>query len=815
MMRINKVKIENFKTYKEKVEFDFRDSKFILISGPNGYGKTTIIEAIEWGITGRIRRIENNFNERNTTKTERNRQENNAGIIKNRTCSSEEYIKVELEIDINGQVIHIIRKQKDDKLDIESELEISGELSEENRQELIKLIKEDSFYQYHVCDTQKAYRFMNMKREDVKNQFDDFLKNREKENTIIEVLECAQKWNIDLIDQEKGKLISEDQLKQKNSKLQALKGANSEEKNYPLKKIFIDEKVDLISEPMEVLMQQKKSLKEVGYKKLSNSLNTLKYNNILKHKIILFETLLSKYNENREVTNKAIELKLYNNECIDILSQEIRQLQEFTSSLTCENLVNKREELKTLLTNISVRIFEENQIEIVSNLKQEILNVEEIIKDKQAGNNIIKVLSDIVGEKQSLILFQKEGDRCPVCGKEGFSSIEYDDITKEAEVYLRKARSDIGTLKLKLKAKQEEYNKLLLELKEEAKQNLNKKIEEKEIKLKEFEEIYNNTKEVFDLCKQLGIDYVSSIIDDAILLEYQNSIKSQIISSEHEKKIQEEVCNYLNLLGLEEIELVDNMNYQNSLVKLNSYIETAKYYEQLDFEFELFREKWIVLEKICKNKEIIDLENEIIKTVKENESINSRILELTTQNTQIKNKIDIIRSKLSVLEAEELHSVGEYLYKIFYKIIKHTSIGEFKIVRDRAKVNAGTTIQDDKNVNILNILSEGQLSTFMIALFLGNAFRRTNETVFKTYFLDDITNSMDDMNVLSLVEIIKYQLNIEEGVFNQFFFSTCDNSLEKMFIHKMNSFGIEWQNIKFKRDTHGVINYYNNEQIKF
>ena len=47
---IKKVYIKNFRGYKEK-EYKFDDEQIILLGGPNGYGKTSLIDAIEWVMT--------------------------------------------------------------------------------------------------------------------------------------------------------------------------------------------------------------------------------------------------------------------------------------------------------------------------------------------------------------------------------------------------------------------------------------------------------------------------------------------------------------------------------------------------------------------------------------------------------------------------------------------------------------------------------------------------------------------------------------------------------------------------------------------
>ncbi|SHM60085.1 AAA family ATPase [Flavobacterium xanthum] len=56
-MKINKIRIQNFKVF-EDVTLNFNSSDIIVFDGPNGFGKTTIYDAIELVFTGRIRRYE-------------------------------------------------------------------------------------------------------------------------------------------------------------------------------------------------------------------------------------------------------------------------------------------------------------------------------------------------------------------------------------------------------------------------------------------------------------------------------------------------------------------------------------------------------------------------------------------------------------------------------------------------------------------------------------------------------------------------------------------------------------------------------------
>lgn len=57
MFKIGRMRIDNFKSFGEPVDFDFSGADLVLFDGPNGFGKTTIFDAIELCFTGEISRI--------------------------------------------------------------------------------------------------------------------------------------------------------------------------------------------------------------------------------------------------------------------------------------------------------------------------------------------------------------------------------------------------------------------------------------------------------------------------------------------------------------------------------------------------------------------------------------------------------------------------------------------------------------------------------------------------------------------------------------------------------------------------------------
>src|SRR5690606_31471923 len=56
-MKIKKIGIQNFKVFHNTI-IDFESSDLVLFDGPNGFGKTSIYDAIELLFTGKIRRFD-------------------------------------------------------------------------------------------------------------------------------------------------------------------------------------------------------------------------------------------------------------------------------------------------------------------------------------------------------------------------------------------------------------------------------------------------------------------------------------------------------------------------------------------------------------------------------------------------------------------------------------------------------------------------------------------------------------------------------------------------------------------------------------
>lgn len=75
-MRIKSLEINNFKLFDHKFDKmrDIAGTDLILLNGPNGYGKTTIFDALELALTGEIKRIKTYNKELGVSKTEKSKR---------------------------------------------------------------------------------------------------------------------------------------------------------------------------------------------------------------------------------------------------------------------------------------------------------------------------------------------------------------------------------------------------------------------------------------------------------------------------------------------------------------------------------------------------------------------------------------------------------------------------------------------------------------------------------------------------------------------------------------------------------------------
>lgn len=797
-MQIKQIDIQNFKIYKNKT-FKFNDGKLVLLTGSNGFGKTTLMDAIEWCLTGDIKRIKNNYESRNTQAQEKKRADNKQGIIKNSSSGKEEEIKVTLILSYNGADFTFYRKQKQDSLYQSTELVFDSTTTQEFKQKILSLADSDLFYKYYVCDTQKSYRFLNTTRADMKNEFSDFTRSYPKAEQFLKNLDFIIEKTSLKIEVLKNELIAEEEIENVKEAQEHLIN-ELEIIEYPKTPLYHNEICDvrLFSNNAEL---QLKKIKCCGYSEAKKHTDLLiDYYVTLKN--ISDLAALLEINKNLESDiNYALEKNLFSISTLNEVKKKYNHISDlFTSCSNASNL----QEINGVYISISQNMTEsdinhyQKLYENLVTLKTQIEDLNQKIQIEENGNSIIRALSDIVNDRDGLWEYQQKIKKeCPLCGSnDTFSQFKKaDELALEASLYLEQRNSDIISFKNTRRQLFEKQNKDFNSLKSFLLEGLQKELNAVKQKYEQYHLYYNNTKAFFIQLEKADIpinkNYLNAI-HDAI----QDNQK-KLFSDTTLQTLKTETKNLLILL---EYDLDTSLNDKESLeqlsLQLSSLIDSDLVL--MDFNFDLFKNKLVYLKNHLSQKKIHDLEKRLKHYVTFNANKTQEIKTMNEYLYKAKSKKDEMKQILSEIEAKELESVGDYLYKIFFKIIKHTQFNNFKFTRDKAvRGMSGACFQDDQKNNILNILSEGQLGVFMLSYFLGNILKRKNETDFRVYFIDDITSCMDDINVLSFIDILKYQLNDSDPAIDQIFFSTCSGNIEALLKNKMEGFGIPWTNIQY------------------
>lgn len=110
---IKKITLDSFRAFTDKKELDFeignKVADIVVIYAPNGTGKTSTIEGIEWATTGKVSRLDSIISKNNP----KNRNPKEGNILKNR-YSVKKTGSVILELD-NGEFIHRETKIKNNR----------------------------------------------------------------------------------------------------------------------------------------------------------------------------------------------------------------------------------------------------------------------------------------------------------------------------------------------------------------------------------------------------------------------------------------------------------------------------------------------------------------------------------------------------------------------------------------------------------------------------------------------------------------------------------------------------------------------------
>lgn len=748
--KITYLRVFNFKVF-DDFELDFKKSNIITLGGANGYGKTTIFDALELALTGNIERFIPIDKSTGSTDNIIGKDGKDKVALKLELSNGNNTITVKREFNKSNNTKQSNKINNFKNIWKTTILQNNIEEIESSQQRLEELLGEQNLSQYYNS-------FFYIQQEDTAH----FLKKDEQARLNL----IAQLFDI----------------KKESDELQKLQA--------------LDKKVKVITRQS----QEEKQRLAQGDLKYKTSLDgnieykrLLYFTNAIEHEWdkeqLTFPETGTKDKYFHELTrikvfieNKGDVIKFYQTSYVKQSIEKIKNLIALHNIIDKQEIVTKLANDKPLIQKILTDL-ENIELILEQKINFEILKskidfdfdtfTKEVTTIKSLKENLSKsdkVIRELLTFRDSLITKFEESlldkNNCPLCGFDWDNAEALIQTLNEKKIFLNsliesdtKIYNDkVESLKPKLKALKALIENLIqnqYKISNEYVEYINKYKESISIVSKFSKFFVQNEIIIYDLIIK---DLNTSITEDMLLnLAYKvvERIDSKMIFNEDFLNNQDEfklVNVYQNYFDKKE------ENTQNIFVE--DIMQKEKYVQQMYYKFNQARHKRL---------EILDKEIVVLINLTNNINILIKIYEDKISNHR-KKMIQNIELAFYIYSGKILHNIrGNQTSGVF---LKDSVKGNDEKLNNIRFVANYTSDQD-----IVNTTSSGQLAGIVIALTL--ALNRIYAKNLDALMIDDPVQSMDDINMISLIELLRNDFRDK-----QIFISTHEDEIEKYILYK-------------------------------
>lgn len=794
---INNLRLKNFKCFDNKKFYKFsfdRNKNPIILSGPNGYGKTTFFDAIELIFKQDITRIE--------TSIEHSRTNLKKNILINES-NKDGYLILEL-INENNNIITIIAKidHMVKKIQYKESIQyfvVEKSIETDNLEDFLKgsidwksslkdfEVIEYSFDHYNVfyyVSQSESTHFLKTSINQRKDSMNVLL-NTEKIDEIISYIEDEL---IGKSRTSKNKVVNDEIEKLK----QNIYNKTNIFKNKKKENDFIFDKVEyqeLLNYPdrIELLNWDKKNIFEDKDSKINiNKITKIIFSlhkfaiNFSDYKKYLFNEKIKSYLNNSTIMEDAEEfIQYFDNGELNIpkIKEQIDHWRYF--SKIYNHSVFFREDFKTDSFNkddfIKLKESDENIIKVnIDEISSLVNDINEVKKELSSKQKIINELNDSrrnLNEVKNK--YDPDSGKCPYCNH-SYSSAEellesYNNLTEilstEKSEKSIKLQNLVSKLENKLKFEFDEIMNKIKDIDEDEKDKIDKKI----LKYQNFIE------------KSVRIDAVKSV--------YNVLNKSSDWNNTNIKK--KEIEKILN----ESIEQYDNLAFEN---EMEDYNFNDIYREYKPF-FKIKQSKLLNFEYIDNKIKYLEYKSNL----GENEEINTLKEEIKNEMIKLR-KIESAREKVDKLKRIYNDAIKDYKNEILKKLRVPLLIYTGKILQDYQN-GLGVFVNKDEmrfvsngdaKHDILNTFSSGQLSGFVLAFLfsMNKQYIKENDDI-GFILIDDPVQTMDDINIASFIEVLRNDFSDK-----QIILSTHETDKENYILYKFLKYNLTGQSFNVKNE---------------
>lgn len=708
--------IRNFKyiTSNKPLKFDFMSSNIVILDGQNGYGKTTLFDAIEVLVTGKIKHFNPSL---------QNRKTETLGTLAN-DVNKDIVISAILSSDVSDE-IYVERKLLC-KNEFQSIITLNNqEISQEELYD--KLYLSSNMFDIGTYISQsESLDFLQNKYKNRKDSVSSLLDDTEITDKI-QVLKSVQECILGRVEKEIGdkeKQIDEVGKKVNEIKRQAehivmnaeLPGENIrlfDKVEYEFDVIKLEQGVTY-----ETVVQQLKQIE--GFIENYDEYIRYKDNAIIKE---------------LEESPKQLYMALFYQQEIELVNKK-------------ESLIKELNRSKELLMNYTNNVWLVDEIlfdkikikpEIVTKIKTSLLNQK---KEQSQLDDADKVLAQMTKARRGLIKefynaaesgkFNK--DKCPLCGTD-FTDI--DAAITETEYFIKNIHTD------GIKIIEDLETQITNLFQKEIVPVLKTFLEENKVLIKMDDTLSG--------CKNLSVEKLQQLLNKVKIPEFR--------SREIEKfDIQEFSQQYENLLKeLQEKEVPNKIIFQEKQIELYKSIHNTYYHNEKPYH--------TVKELQSKEQYVAKLFNDNLSIQLSTEE--TRLKKLKGDYEEYKKKTDTMTDAVKTLISKYEDANKEYQTQLLNTIKIPLMVYSGRIIQNyplglgiRAIIKTNQLVFEavsKSGSDVYNILSTGQLNGLSIAFLLSikNVYGDTKGL--DILLIDDPLQTIDDISAISLADLLTQQ----------------------------------------------------------
>lgn len=801
--KICQLRVKNFKCFDDSrfYEFNLDESKNpIILSGPNGFGKTTFFDAIELIFSKSITRLETGIEKKNTNLGKNillNKADMDGYVVLTLVNENEEYLTIFAlisksvhKLDVDNAVEYGAIKQKIETENLMNVLSSYSDWKDELVQHNILNFSSKHFNVYYYVSQAESVHFLKRTITDRKDAM----------NVLLNTTDISDK--IELINSKiigkrtNSKSLINDKIANTNLEIDKnvslIKKIISTNGAAPETEMKYEKLLEYSADMVEYFWDQPDltvfSAAEINKAILDiEGLHSL-YLNKADYEKIAWNTKIKNLLKGEAITDYIkyheflIEGKISKEKIRDRIKLWDTWIRVFTySGLFRANTIDlakyNRKDLERLNDIIPGAI--DFDLKITDNIVSEVNNLQGLLTGRQ------KLVKDLEAARSSLLRamqnYDKDSSVCPYCNQ------KYADVDELKAAYENVAKSldlEGNTSLIRIREKQDELLELLKCAKEKVSMYLGEYNDQKRID--ELLVDKSNLQEFLgDSGRVLNVEFIALVIGE---VEPEDGYRNEELKVKVQSILSDKLKGYSNPNFMSEYQ---KHNYEKIINKYSNIIQSQQ---------EKLLSKQCVENKVNYLKKIIwEKENSEISELKNN--LKQQLIHLE--------KLNRIRENLDKLQKTYVGAIEEYKNIVLKKLRVPLLIYTGKILQDYQN-GLGVFINKDEmrfvatgdaKHDILNTFSSGQLSGFVLAFLFSMNKQYIKESTDDIGFIliDDPVQTMDDINISSLIEVLR-----NDFANKQIILSTHETEKENYILYKFYKYNQIGQSFNVKEQLYGV-----------